>query len=304
MSTADLARLPAAPPGRIVTGNLICMASMMIWAAGFPAAERLLDTWHPLILIAARFVVAMALLLPVWLLLEGAGALRRAPWGRGLWIGGLGFGLGAWLLLAAQALTDPVTVAVISAAAPIAAVLIELAARTRTLRWPLVLGLAASVLGGVVATGAGPSTGEGLWAGVGLAVLACFLFSWGSHRTVAAFPDQTGLGRTVVTLAGGLVVTLVLAAGGYALGHVPAPIDPWSAETLALLAVYGTAALALSQVLWIIAVARLGVGIAALHINVAPFYVMLILVALGGSWSWPQAAGALIVALGVVLAQR
>lgn len=28
-----------------------------------------------------------------------------------------------------------------------------------------------------------------------------------------------------------------------------------------------------------------------MHINVAPFYVMLILVALGQTWSWPQAIG-------------
>lgn len=35
-----------------------------------------------------------------------------------------------------------------------------------------------------------------------------------------------------------------------------------------------------------------------------PFYVMLILVALGGDWSWLRAIGAAVVALGVLLAQR
>ncbi|WP_291837882.1 hypothetical protein [Limimaricola sp.] len=45
-------------------------------------------------------------------------------------------------------------------------------------------------------------------------------------------------------------------------------------------------------------------AVAAFHINIAPFYVMMILLALGGVWNWPQAIGAAIVALGVVLAQR
>jgi drug/metabolite transporter (DMT)-like permease len=63
-------------------------------------------------------------------------------------------------------------------------------------------------------------------------------------------------------------------------------------------------AFALSQLLWVASAGRLGVAVAAFHVNVAPFYTMLILLALGGVWSWPQAIGAAIVAFGVVLAQR
>ena len=61
--------------------------------------------------------------------------------------------------------------------------------------------------------------------------------------------------------------------------------------------------LALSQVLWIKSVGRLGIGLAALHINAAPFYVMLILFAFGAPWNWTQALGAAIVGLGVLVAQ-
>jgi drug/metabolite transporter (DMT)-like permease len=62
--------------------------------------------------------------------------------------------------------------------------------------------------------------------------------------------------------------------------------------------------MALSQVLWIMSVRRLGIGMAALHINAAPFYVMIILFALGGAWVWAQALAALLVALGVLIAQH
>jgi drug/metabolite transporter (DMT)-like permease len=62
--------------------------------------------------------------------------------------------------------------------------------------------------------------------------------------------------------------------------------------------------MAVSQMLFVRAVERIGVALASFHLNMAPFYVMLILLALGGGWSWIQALGAAIVLGGVVLAQR
>ena len=62
--------------------------------------------------------------------------------------------------------------------------------------------------------------------------------------------------------------------------------------------------MALSQVMWVASVGRLGVAVASFHINVAPFYVMLLMLALGAGWNWTQALGGAIVVLGVVVAQR
>ena len=67
--------------GRSV-GNLMCVASMFVWAAGFPAAEVLLDTWHPVALTAARMLLAVLLLLPLWIVLDGWQAVLTARWGR------------------------------------------------------------------------------------------------------------------------------------------------------------------------------------------------------------------------------
>ena len=61
--------------------------------------------------------------------------------------------------------------------------------------------------------------------------------------------------------------------------------------------------LSLTQMLWIAAVGHLGIGVASLHMNAAPFYVMLFLFALGDPWNWTQAFGALIVGAGVLIAQ-
>jgi hypothetical protein len=51
------------------------------------------------------------------------------------------------------------------------------------------------------------------------------------------------------------------------------------------------------------AVGQLGIGLSSLHMNAVPFYVMIIMFALGAAWNWPQAYGAVIVALGVLIAQ-
>lgn len=294
---------PAETVGRpAVTGNLIAMGSMIAWAAGFPAAEALLDTWDPLALVTGRFVMALLALVPVWLWLDGPSVLRHADWTRGLLIGGIGFGGGAWLILLGQWLTDPVTIAIIAASSPIAATLVQWVYERQRLTFSFVLGLAASVIGGIVATGGAISANLGL--GALCAVASCILFSWGSYATVRELPGMSVIGRATITTIGGLVCVGTAFIAGLAMGLSSGPAQIADVRTLSLLAVYGLGGLALSQFLWIAAVERLGVAIAAFHINVAPFYVMLILLALGGNWSWPQAIGAVIVASGVILAQR
>ena len=84
-----------------------------------------------------------------------------------------------------------------------------------------------------------------------------------------------------------------------------APTD-WSRIGLAeigALAIYGFGSLAISQLLWLVGVERLGLGVASMHINAAPFYVMIFAVMAGGPWNWAQATGAAIVILGVLIAQ-
>ncbi|MAD94063.1 MAG: hypothetical protein CML33_01020 [Rhodobacteraceae bacterium] len=71
-----------------------------------------------------------------------------------------------------------------------------------------------------------------------------------------------------------------------------------------LLMIFAFFGMAISQVLWILGVSKVGIGIASFHLNAVPFYVMLILFIFGESWDWGQALGVAILALGVVIAQR
>ena len=285
----------------LLTANLVCMLSMLIWSTGLPANEILLPLLPPLSLSAARFVLAAAALLPFWVLMEGFGVLRGAGWLKGIAVGGM-IGLGGLFVILGQSLTDPVTVAVISATMPVVGIALEVVLDGRRLTLALVLGLGLAVIGGIVALGGGVG---GL--SLGLGALICFAsvltFTLGSRLTVTAFPALTPLGRTTVTLTGAAIATLIIAPlHAFTFGPVP-DFSLLGPKEFAALAVFAVGSLALSQVLWILSVGKLGIGLAALHINATPFYVMLILFAFGAAWNWQQAFGAAIVGLGVLVAQ-
>lgn len=282
--------------------NMLCVASMVIWAAGLPAADVLIAVLPPLPLTAMRMALAAVSLLPVWWLIEGTSALRGAAWGRGLWIGGSTLGLGAFFLVLGQSQTSAVTVAVISAMMPVVAMTLEVALDGRRLGWALVLGLGLCLVGGLVALGARVE-GLGLGWGALMCLLSVITFTVGSRMTVTAFPGVSPLGRTTLTLTGAAVATTLAAV---LQGALTGPSPDWSligGREIAALAIYAIGGLAIAQVLFIMAVGSIGIGYSTMHINATPFYVMFITYALGGVWNWTQAFGALVVGLGVLVAQ-
>ncbi len=278
------------------------MLSMLVWALGLPAADTLIGTVPALPLTAARMVMAAACLLPLWWWMEGTQALRTAHWGKGVLVGGGGIGIGAFMLVLGQGRTNMVTVAVISAAMPVVGIAIEVALDGRKVTLALVLGVLLSLGGGVMALG---GTGDGL--GMGLGALLCFasivLYTLGSRMTVTSFPTLTPLGRTTVTLTGAALATSVAAALNALLGGAGPDWNMLGLKELGALAVFAIGGLAISQVLWITSIGSLGIAMSSLHINATPFYVMLILFAMGGAWNWTQAAAAAVVGLGVLIAQ-
>lgn len=294
--------IPAAPLRGLAAANLICMASMLIWAAGLPAADHLIPLMPYEQLNALRVGLAGLALIPVWALMEGMRPLIRVNWLKGIAIGSL-IGLGAWLLILGQARGGAVTAAVISSTLPVVGIALEVVLDGRKLTLALLVGLALSLVGGVMALDGGAG---GL--SLGLGAVLCFgsvvTFALGSRLTVTAFPDQTAIGRTTVTLVGAGIAAAVLALGQHGLGLSPAPdISIWGWRELGAILLYSIGGMAISQVLWIMSVDRLGIGMSALHINAAPFYVMIILFAMGQPWNWHQALAAALVGFGVLVAQ-
>lgn len=284
-------------------GHGICILAMVLFALGFPAAGVLLESWDVVSLSAVRMVLSVALLVPIWIFMDGMAKVRNASWLRGLLIGGVGFGTGTISLLITQSLTDAVTAALVAAMMPVAAVFLEVLLDGRRLTVSFLVGVALVLVGGIVASGAALTESRfGLGALIG--ITATFVFAWASRASVKNLPDMSNMGQATVTLVGAMVFT-VLIYGVFAVqGWEGTQVGALDGYSVLMLLIYAFCGLAISQVFWILGVSKLGIGQASFHLNATPFYVMLVLVAMGGSWDWMQALGAAILAVGVVVAQR
>ena len=288
-------------PQPLVFGNVLGVLAMMTYATSFPLADLLLQSWPPLFLITARMTLATLALGLVWLLIERPRTISPSQLRAGLITGGIGFGISAYAILVAQKMTDPVTTALITASAPIAGALIECHAGTRRLTFRFVIGLAATVAGGIIATGA--SSGMEFGLGAALAVFATFIWTWASMAAVRDLPTFSPLGRTALTFGGGMITLWIAAGVTFFADQQLIPEDPITWAQIKLLLIYAMVGMGISQALWLASVGKLGVALAAFHMNLVPFYVMLIMIGLGAGWHWPQAWGAALVATGVLIAQ-
>ncbi|MCW3780853.1 DMT family transporter [Defluviimonas salinarum] len=281
---------------------MACVASMLVWAVGFPVADELLKVLPPIAIATLRLSMAALALLPFWYLSDAGREWRSAAWARALVIGATGSGVSALLLIYAQGRTDGITIAVIFAAMPIAGIALECLFDGRRLTWRLIAGIILSTIGGVAVYGA--RMGH-LNMGLGAlsALVSVVIFAWGARASVKALPDLSALGRTTITLTGGAIVAVVVQAFLDLTGSAAVPWHLIGAREWLYLAIYSVGSLAIAQLLFLKGVATLGVAVATMHHNVAPFYVMVFSLAFGAGWNWGQVAAAALVVFGVIVAQ-
>ncbi|MGR3837003.1 MAG: DMT family transporter [Cognatishimia sp.] len=286
----------------LLRGNALGLSSMLIWSLAFPAADLLLVNWDAMALTVTRFAISVLFLIPIWIMLEGWDAVRKAPWLRGILIGGPTFGIAPYLLLVSQDFTSAVTAAILASTLPIVSTLIEVITGERKLRSYFVIGLALSVVGAIVATGQvdAVSLGWGALAMIG----SVTLFALGSYWSVCQFPEVTPMGHAALPLVGGLIMTILIYGGMVLLGMDVVPQHNISSTEWAWIVVYALAGMAISQLLWVAAIGHIGVALASFHINATPFYVMIYMLFLGAAWDWRAAIGAAIVIAGVIVAQK
>lgn len=285
---------------RLVTGNALAFIAIFLFAAGFPAAEVLLEIWHPITLMFFRLLLAVSTLVIIWILLEGLPSVLKAPWLKGIKIGLFGFGLGTNLLLFAQWFTDPITVALLATLIPVSATILEVWDRRRKLNTKFILGLLASIIGGFIAVSENISIDLG-W-GVLMALASGFCFMWASDKSVTKLSGLSSIARSSITFTGAAVFTTISFLVLFNLGLIEIP-NKITTNQLFSLIIYSVISMAISQVFFIASVDKVGIAISSLHLNFSPFYVMIILFILGGAWDLRAAVGASIVAFGVWLAQ-
>ena len=284
-------------------GNLGCFFAMLMWSFTFPASEVLLETWGVMALIVIRTMLAVMTLMAIWVWIDGLAKVLSAPWVRGITVGGVGFGIGAVLLLVGQKMSDPVTPAIAAAMMPIAGAAVEVIFDKRRLRLRLIIAIALALIGGLLAGGVNLSDATfGL--GTVFCVIGIFLFAWVTRAATRDFQTLSSIGQTTVTLIGCLIVVIIIYALCLISGLGETHVGSTSSKNLLLLLVMSVASIAIAQLLWIWGADRLGILFASLHMNVAPFYVMaIVVICMGEHWVWSQAFGAIIVGLGVLIAQ-
>lgn len=275
---------------------------MVLFAAGFPAAELLLENSGVIALILLRNAVGFAVLLVFLRILEQQTEILNLPWRDGFQFGFVGFGFGSVMLLVAQSMSDATTAAIAVAAMPVTAIALEVVLDSRRLTLRFLFSIFLVLIGGVLASGV---TVQNLSFGVGLALglIGSGFFAWGSRQTVKKLPELTPLSRTTVTTGGMVAFCLICWVGAEILGQSSATLSITTPRDILLLLIYSILGLSISQVLWIKSVADIGIGIASFHLNATPFYVMVIIFLFGGGWNWMQTGGVLILLSGAVIAQ-
>ncbi|MDA7440930.1 DMT family transporter [Candidatus Pseudothioglobus singularis] len=287
----------------VLKSNFICVLSIIFYAMGFPAAEYLLDDWDVVSIIAARNTSAFVLIFFIWILYEGFQEVRVAKWIKGFWIGAIGFGIGSFFVLLLQSLTTPVIAALMVATMPVAAVTLEIFLDGRKMTKWFLFGVVLVLIGGFIASGANLKSDNIGFASF-LGITGVGLFAWGSRATVKNLPGMSLLGQVAVTtsgMVGSAILVYFISRIFFDISESPSQI---TYEHLGLLLIYACLAIGISQILWLKSVAHLGIGLSSFHLNAAPFYVMLMLFLLGKNWVWHQALGAVIVIIGVIIAQR
>jgi drug/metabolite transporter (DMT)-like permease len=312
--TAD--RAPTPPPAGGVdprTQLIACGAlvfTSLLWGSMVPLTAVALAGYDIYLLSAIRYTIGVAVLIGVMLLFDRRIAhFHRLPWRR-IVICGIAAGMFVTLATISIALSDPITVSAMFAAAPLVAVLMARMEQHVSLSRPVVIGLVAAVVGGIlVALGqpgaAGEEFGLKLNGAEIIIIVAMAVWTWYSLKT-QKWLAPTGLSQiqlTVLTLAFATLLLWIIYAGALAVGAIePTYAVPALPQTLAMLwlAIGPTATAVL---LWNYGNSKVGVTIATLMINLAPIFSVLIAMAFGYLPTLLQIVGGTIVLAGVVWMQ-
>lgn len=287
---------------RLITGNLVALLCMVLWATSFPVTDLLLRDWHPMLLVPARLVPGTLVILLIVVVAGQAKTIRRAPWGTLLVIGGLGMGAGTTLIVWAQDYADPVTVSIIITTMPLVSAVMGYFAGSERITFALALGIVAAIAGGVLISLKPDVAGLPLRGGEVLALISVILWAWFARAAVTRLGNLPDLARAAFSMAAASLAVVLATSAVLAVGAVEIRYD-LSLPSIGLVLWLGVISNGLTMVFWMTASRHLGVTVAAIHLNGVPFYVILMALAAGGAIYTTQVWGACLVAAGALLAQ-
>jgi drug/metabolite transporter (DMT)-like permease len=185
---------------------------------------------------------------------------------------------------------------------PLIAALMSWAIDGRRPTTAVLAGIGLAILGGVVATTEGAASGGGPRGGEILVLGSMVAWIWYSRTALTRLAGHGDLALSGLTFAAGAVILAFVSVAFLALGLAQprVALDP---PNLAAALWMSVVAIGFSVPLWFTSARLLGITVTAIHTNLAPFYVMLMALAFGGTITGRQVLGAALVAAGALLAQ-
>jgi drug/metabolite transporter (DMT)-like permease len=286
--------------------NLGLLAVAFAWGSQIPVLTVLLAHWDPYFLAAARYVLAVPVLLLMLRLLEPRHYDLSGLASARVWILGIALGLFVPLYTLGIARADPNTAAIIGSMGPVIAGLVGWIGFRMPIErslWPsIVLALA----GGILATYKPDqaSSGFDIRGGEFLIILGALCWNWYSLAAQRWLGHWSQLKISVITMVPAALVSVVVYGGAVLLGAAPWPVPaPRDALDVVLLLWMTATAVILGLILWNYGVRRLGIVISAFYLNFVPVFAILIISLLGTPPNGMQLVGGLLVLIGVLQSQ-
>src|SRR6185312_16353725 len=286
--------------------NIGLLVAAFGWGSQIPILNELFARWDPYFLAAARYVLAVPLLLAILVLLEPSGAILRPLRDRRVWLLGLALGAFVPLYTLGIAHADPNTAAIVGSTGPAVAAIVGWACFGLPFDRRMVPAIVLAMAGGILATYSPGAAGGAfdLRGGEVLILLASACWAWYSLAAQRWLAQWTQLRISCITMVPSAVVSVVVyltaALAGSAALPPPAPTGALDVGFFAWMTVMAVIAGLLG---WNYGVRQLGVVVASLFLNFVPMFTILITTLQGRPPTAMQLLGGALVLAGVLQSQ-
>ena len=133
-------------------------------------------------------------------------------------------------------------------------------------------------------------------------LISIILWTWSMRQAVSVLLPIPALPRVTLMMLSGAVLLLPIMVLAHWLGITELVIF-WTTTDILLVSWLSIFSIGLATVVWYLSAESLGPTVAAIHLNIVAFYVLIITVFMGGKILITQILGAVLVGIGVVTAQ-
>lgn len=292
----------------MLVANLGLVLTLIAWGSTAPVIFELLKDWDPISLVAARFILT-SVIFAVWLRIAEGSMLGRGaiPWREVLILGGI-LAVFSILLTVAIRYSNPINIAVIGAASPVSASLIDRVLTGRNPPKAILAAIPIAVVGGLFADVDIDSMMAGgdvfHFQGGELIMLGC-VFLWPLYSSLMQrwFDGMSQLRRTALSFTAATPMVALVAIVLLVTGWESLPAEIPDARGWGLFVWTSVATSILGTLMWNVSVGKIGVVIATMFLNLIPAVAIAISMMFGIEPRMEQLIGCALVIAAVAQAQ-